>query len=121
MSYTINAFGFIWVRFYEEHGIEQVKKIIDDVNSRFEKELRCKILIDTREAEITDKIFSITEVMSTFEDMGASRKGKTAVLRNPTGGKYQAVMKSVADAGGHNFKIFTEFEEAVLWLNEEIE
>lgn len=118
MSYTINNFQFITVKFHQEHGVGEVQRFIEEIINNFEDDQRERILVDTRCAEISDKVFNITELMKKFESFGVSKNVKIAVLRKSSGGKYHGVMKSAVNSEGYLFNLFTDFEEAGLWLTE---
>lgn len=119
MSYTINNLQFIWVKFEETHSAKAVENFIQDIMVQFPREQWDRVMVDTRDAEVDDKIYSITNVMGSFQKLGVPKEIKIAVLRNATSGagKYHEMMKSVVTAEGYNFTLFDDYERAILWLH----
>ncbi|MCK5883797.1 MAG: hypothetical protein KAG61_08925 [Bacteriovoracaceae bacterium] len=118
MSYKISHNQFIWVKFLENHKAEVVKDFISEIIKKYPKEQRSRILVDTRGAEVEDKIHTIGELMKSFEILGVDKRIKIAVIRTQGEGKYHEFMKKVGSEDGYNLTLFTCLEEAITWLNQ---
>ena len=121
MAYLIHHRNFVCVEFIDPHGAKAVEDFIADIIKNFsEKDLQ-RILVDARKAEVNDKVYNITEVMSRFESLGVPKSVRIAVVRRASAdsGKYHEIMKSVVTNIGYNFQLFTDLDSAVSWLHQE--